>query len=104
VPRPNNIKVLASRWAYKLKDHGDYYELKSRFCAKGFMQLYGLDYVETFAGVIKQLVWRLIFALAIINNWLVYKIDMISAFTQGDIDVGLYINQPEGHIKYGLIR
>jgi hypothetical protein len=24
---------------------------------------------------------------------------MISAFTQGNIDVGLYINQPEGHIS-----
>jgi len=57
------------------------------------MQLYGLDYIETFARVIKQLVWRLIFALAIINNWLIYKIDMVSAFTQDVKIVG------SGHVR-----
>jgi len=45
------------------------------------MQLYGLDYIEIFAGIIKQLIWHLIFALVIINNWLIYKINIISTFT-----------------------
>jgi len=63
------------------------------------MQLYKLDYIKIFAGVIKQLVWRLIFVLTIINNWLVYKINIISTFTQDNIDVDLYINQPKGYIN-----
>jgi hypothetical protein len=37
VPRSNNIKVLASRWIYKIKDKGDYLEFKNCFCVKGFM-------------------------------------------------------------------
>ena len=32
-----------------------------------------------------------------LNNWFIYKVDMISAFTQGDIDYFLYITQPEGY-------
>jgi hypothetical protein len=34
--------------------------------------------------------------LAIINNWVIYKIDMISAFTQGDVDVQIHLSFPEG--------
>jgi len=99
VPKPEGVKVLNSRWAYKLKNKGKLYKFKSRFIAKGFEQKYGLNYINTFASVIKQLAWRLIFALAIINGWLIYKIDMISAFTQGNIDYFIYLTQPEGHIS-----
>ena len=42
--------------------------------------------------------WKLLFALAILNQWIIYKIDMVSAFTQGTIDSFLYLNQPEGFI------
>ena len=33
-----------------------------------------------------------------LNSWLIYKIDMISAFTQGNIDTNIYIKQPLGYI------
>jgi len=81
IPKSNNIKILTSCWVYKIKDQDDYYEFKNRFVTKDFIQLYGLDYIEIFIKIIKQLIWRLIFALIIINNWLIYKIDIVSAFT-----------------------
>ena len=91
------IKPLKTRWVYKIKEYNDYYEFKARFVAKGFEQLYGLDYIDNYASVIKQIAWKLVFALAVNNKWLIYKIDMISAFTQGDIDINhLYLNPPEG--------
>ena len=106
VPLPIGARVLKTRWVYKLKNpknsldlDSEEVEFKSRFVAKGFEQLYGLDYLETYAAVIRQIAWKLVFALAILNNWLIYKIDMISAFTQGDIDSYIYINQPEGFIS-----
>ena len=93
----NLIKPLKTRWVYKIKESNDYYQFKARFVAKGFEQLYGLDFIDSYASVIKQIAWKLIFALAIINNWFIYKADMISAFTQGDIDINhLYLNLPEG--------
>lgn len=37
VPRPNNTKVLKSRWVYKIKDIESLTPIfKSRFVAKGF--------------------------------------------------------------------
>ena len=106
VPLPQGARVLKTRWVYKLKNpknsldlDSEEVEFKSRFVAKGFEQLYGLDYLETYAAVIKQMAWKLVFAIAILNNWLIYKIDMISAFTQGDIDSYIYIYQPEGFIS-----
>jgi hypothetical protein len=99
VPKPKDAKVLNTRWVYKLKPNkNNTTEFKARFVAKGFEQLYGLDYIDTFAAVIKQLAWRLLFALAVLNSWLIYKIDMISAFTQGNIDANIYIKQPLGYI------
>jgi len=44
------------------------------------------------------LAWKLIFTLAIINNWLIYKVNIVSAFTQRPIKNNLYIFQPEGDI------
>ncbi|EKD15691.1 retrotransposon protein, putative, Ty1-copia subclass [Drepanopeziza brunnea f. sp. 'multigermtubi' MB_m1] len=87
----NNIKPLKTRWVYKIKQGTDTYEFKSKFVAKGFKQLYGLNYIDTFASVVKQMAWRLIFALAVLYGWFIYKIDIISAFTQSDIDLKLYI-------------
>jgi hypothetical protein len=98
VPFHPRLKPLKTRWVYKLKEShlSELIELKSRFVAKGFEQLYGLDYIETFASVIKQMAWKLVFALALINGWLIYKVDMISAFTQGDIDTNIYLFPPQG--------
>lgn len=94
----NNIKPLKTRWTYKLKEsyNSDIVEFKARFVAKGFEQLYGRDYIESFAAVIKQMSWKLVFALAILNNYYIYKIDMVSAFTQGGIDTQLYLIPPKG--------
>ncbi|KAF4615563.1 hypothetical protein G7Y89_g15302 [Cudoniella acicularis] len=89
---------LKTRWVYKIKDLRDgNIELKSRFVAKGFEQLYGRDYLDSYAAVIKQIAWKLVFALAILNNLYLYKIDIVSAFTHGDIDTkGLSIKPPKG--------
>jgi hypothetical protein len=92
VPRPNNTKILKSRWVYKIKDIESLTPIfKSRFVAKGFKQLYGLNYIETYASIIKQIAWKLVFALAILYNLIIFKADMVSAFTQGAINALLYL-------------
>ena len=54
VPRPNNTKILKSQQVYKIKDIETISLIfKSRFITKGFKQLYGLNYIETYISVIK---------------------------------------------------
>ena len=99
VDLPKDQKVISTRWVYKIKQNDDKsINYKSRFVARGFEQLYGLNYEETFASVIKQMSYKTIFALAALNDWFIYKIDMKSAFTQSKLSEKIYVNQPEGFI------
>ena len=44
-----------TNYFYKIKDNKDYIEFKARFVAKGFKQILGLNYIDSFASVIKQM-------------------------------------------------
>ena len=35
------------------KDQNDYYKFKNKFIIKNFIQLYNLNYIKIFAGIIK---------------------------------------------------
>jgi hypothetical protein len=63
---------------------------------KGYEQRYGLDYDQTFAGIVRAATWRLILGLAIVNDWEVDQMDIKSAFLHSDIDEEVYIELPEG--------
>ena len=53
VPRPVGKSVVGSRWIYKVKQatDGSVEKYKARFVARGFSQIEGIDYEETFALV-----------------------------------------------------
>ena len=51
VPRPEGKSVVTSRWIYKVKfvADGSIEKHKAQFVARGFSQVEGIDYDETFA-------------------------------------------------------
>ena len=53
VPRPVGKSVVGSRWIYKVKQaaDGSVEKYKARFFSRGFSQIEGIDYEETFAPV-----------------------------------------------------
>ena len=53
VPRPEVKSMVGSRWVYKIKQgvDGSVEKCKPRFVAKGFSQVEGIGYDETFAPV-----------------------------------------------------
>ena len=53
VPRPKGKSVVTSRWLYKVKftEDGNIEKHMARFVARGFSQVEGIDYNETFAPV-----------------------------------------------------
>lgn len=100
VRRPKDVKVIGTRWVYKVKRAPDNSEvkLKSRLVARGFSQEYGVNYFDTYAPVVKNSSVRLLMAVAVQNNWRVEQIDIRNAYVNSAIDAEVYVEQPEGFV------
>jgi len=103
VPYPNEKNVIGNEWIYKVKFNsvGDIEKYKTRLVAKCFAKKYNIDYEETFAPMAKMPIVRIILALSAAQGWKVFQLDVKSAFLNGDLDVEIFINQPEGFIVEG---
>ena len=66
---------------------------------KGFSQVQGVDYHETFAPVAKMDSIRLVLAISASKHWEVHHMDVKSAFLHGDYHEEIYMNHPEGYIS-----
>ena len=66
--------------------------------AKGFSQVQGVNYHETFAPVSKMDSIRLVLAISASKHWEVHHMDVKSAFLHGDIHEEIYMKHPEGYI------
>jgi hypothetical protein len=53
VLRPEGKSIVTSKWIYKIKHaaDGSVEKYKARFVARGFSEVEGIDYEETFAPV-----------------------------------------------------
>ena len=98
VPRPEGKSVVGSRWIYKVKQaaDGSVEKYKARFVARGFSQIEGIDYEETFAPVARYSSIRMILALSAHMGWHIHQMDVKTAFLNGVIEEEVYIEQPEG--------
>ena len=66
VPRPEGKSIVTSRWLYKIKHvaDGSIKKFKARFVARGFSQIEGVDYEETFVPVARYTSNRSIISIA----------------------------------------
>src|SRR5712675_3043182 len=95
IPGAGDIK---SKWVFKLKADGRY---RTRLVAKGFTQIPGIDYDETFSPVTRFELLRLVLALAALEDWEIQQMDVKSAFLNGVLDEEIYMEQPIGFITPG---
>lgn len=70
VKLPKGRKLVDSRWTFQLKlnPDGSVKRFKARFVCKGFTQVYGLDYIDTFAPVVGMVSLRMMLAFATGNE------------------------------------
>jgi len=85
VKRPWNRKIVSCKWVFKHKKNaiGRIVRLKAQLCARGFTQIPGVDYVDTFAPVVKMASIRILLALAAIYGWEIQQMDVVMAFLAG---------------------
>jgi hypothetical protein len=69
---------------------------KARFVAKGYSQVEGLDFNETYAPVARLESIRILLAYATQHGFKLYQIDVKSAFLNGPIKEEVYVEQPPG--------
>src|SRR3984885_8291760 len=67
VPRPKNRQVVSSKFAFKHKKNemARIIRLKARLVARGFSQIYGIDYLDMYAPVVKLASIRILLAIAV---------------------------------------
>jgi hypothetical protein len=97
-PKTNRQISGGSRWIYKVKQaaDGSIEKHKAIFVAKGFSQVEGIDYEETFAPVARYSSIRSILALSVQMGWKIHQMDVKTTFLNGVIEEEVYIEQPEG--------
>jgi hypothetical protein len=98
VPGLVGKSVVTSRWLYKTKFavDGSIEKHKARFVVRGFSQIEGVDYDETFTPVLRYTSIRSIIAIAAEMGWSIHQMDVKTAFVNGFIDEEVYIEQPQG--------
>jgi len=69
---------------------------KARLVSKGYAQVEGIDFEETYAPVARMESIRMILAYACSKNIKVHQIDVKPTFLNGELEEEAYIEQPEG--------
>lgn len=98
VERPKNSNVVKNKWVYKLKrdPSGNIEKFKARLVARGFSQVQGIDFNETFAPVVRYSTLRLLFAIANERDMDINHLDVTTAFLNSNLDECIYMEQPCG--------
>ena len=96
VELPPDCKAITRKWVFCIKrDHnGKIVKYKARLIEKGFSQIPGIDFVETFAPVMRLETFRLLMALATKLDLLIHVVDVVGAYLNGTLQETIYMAQP----------
>ncbi|GJR76449.1 putative ribonuclease H-like domain-containing protein [Tanacetum coccineum] len=100
VDLPEGKYAIGTKWILKNKRdaRGIVVRNKARLVAQGHRQEEGIDYDEVFAPVARIEAIRLFLAFASYMGFMVYQMDVKSAFLYGRIDEEVYVTQPKGFV------
>ena len=65
------------------------------------MQVFGIDYEETFSPVARFETFQLLIALAVLHDWKLKALNVKTTFLFGKLDEEIYLEQPESFIVKG---
>ncbi|GKA20199.1 putative ribonuclease H-like domain-containing protein [Tanacetum coccineum] len=100
VDLPKGKRAIGTKWVYRNKkdERGVVVRNKVRLVALGYRQEEGIDYDQVFAPVARIKAIRIFLAFASYMGFIVYQMDVKSAFLYGTIDEEVYVSQPPGFV------
>jgi len=110
VPCPPDKNVVGSKWVFRIKRKADgsIEKYKARLVARGFTQVYGVDYFDTFSPVAKLASFRTILAIAAKSDWEIKSFDFNGAYLNGELDEHeeIYMQFPPGYdtLKENMVK
>jgi transposase InsO family protein len=98
VDLPAGRKAIGSKWVFKTKrnDEGNPVKRKARCVAQGFSQKYGIDYLDVYAPVARNVSLRMMLSTAGRKKLIVKQYDVKSAFLNGDLQEEIFMKPPPG--------
>lgn len=98
VERPKGARTMKCRWVFanKLNSDGKVIGHKARIVAKGFTQIPGLHFTDTFAGVVRYESVRMLVSTAVCLGMFLFQGDYVSAYLNSPIPVPILMEQIEG--------
>ncbi|KAK8652409.1 hypothetical protein V6N13_061427 [Hibiscus sabdariffa] len=100
VEPPEGIKPIGCKWVFKKKTDmdGNVQIYKGRLVAKGYRQIHGIDYDETFSPVAMFKSIRILLAIAAFHDYEIWQMDVKTAFLNGKLEEYVYMTQLEGFV------
>jgi len=90
-------KPIGCKWVYKMKHYPDgTLRYKARLVVKGYEQVKGVDFDETYAPVGKLTTLRYLLCFMAYNSWNSNHLNVVTAFLNPEIDKVVYAELPEG--------
>ena len=85
--------TVGTKWVFKNKfnENGKVIRNKARLVCKGYDQVEGIDFEETFAPVARLEAIRMFLAFSCYKNFKVYQMDVKSAFLNVKLEQEVYI-------------
>nr|GEW05643.1 hypothetical protein [Tanacetum cinerariifolium] len=101
VSSPDGIKPLTLKWLFKNKydEENTVIYNKTRLVVRGYRQEEGIDFKESFAPVARMEAIRIFLAYAAHQGFIVYQMDVETAFLHGSLKEDVYVCQPKGFIN-----
>ena len=96
---PQDTRILDSVWSMKRKRDiltRKITKWKARLNVHGGQQEHGINYFETYSPVVNWFSVRLLYIMALLNQWHTRQIDFILAYPQADIEVEMFMQLPKG--------
>ena len=86
---PKSTCIIGTKWVLKEKKATSLTpaKLKARLVARGFTQIFGVNYKKTHAPVARTASMRSLFATCAARGWKVHQIDVSNTYLNREIDI-----------------